>query len=220
DAIHRKGGEIRPRVAGSKALASALTIGSGGSAGTEGPIIQIGAAIGSSFGQVLNVNRRHMGVLVACGVAGGIAAIFNAPIAGVMFALEVFLKDFSFRTFSPVVFASVLSSSVTHALRPADEPIFPTVLLPAGDVFNGAELPFFFVLGLICALAGVLFTRALYRTEDLADALRIPEPIKPAIGAALLGISGVVVVSLGMQGGQQVPSFFGNGYPLIQTALN
>ncbi|MCH7700865.1 MAG: chloride channel protein [Planctomycetes bacterium] len=220
DAIHRKGGEIRLRVAGSKALASALTIGSGGSAGTEGPIIQIGAAIGSNFGQVLNVNRRHMAVLVACGVAGGIAAIFNAPIAGVMFALEVFLKDFSFRTFSPVVFASVLSSSVTHALRPADEPIFPTVLLPAGDVFNGAELPFFFVLGLLCALAGVLFTRALYRTEDLADALRIPEPIKPAIGAALLGISGVVVVSLGMQGGQQVPSFFGNGYPLIQTALN
>ncbi|MCP4245478.1 MAG: chloride channel protein [bacterium] len=218
DAIYRKGGVIRPRVAVAKAVSSALTIGSGGSAGTEGPIIQIGAALGSTVGQLLKVGRRQMGVLVACGVAGGIAAIFNAPIAGVLFALEIFLKDFSFKTFSPVVFASVLSCSVTHALRPVDVGIFEVASLKHFEYrFDGSELPFYLGLGVVCALAAVAFIRALYYTEDLAEKLKIRGPYVPVLGAVLLGVTGMAYFWL--SGSTEAPPFFGNGYPIIEEAI-
>ena len=219
DAIHRKGGEIRPRVAGAKAVASALTIGSGGSAGMEGPIIQIGAAVGSGIGQYLHIHRRQMGVVVCCGVSAGIAAIFNAPIAGVLFALEIFLKDFSFRTFSPVVFSSVISCSIMHGLGLRDEPIFEVrALAEAGYEFPGVELPLFLLLGLICSVGAVVFIRALYACEDLADRIRIYAPLKPAIGAIALGLSGVVY--LWLTGSSEMPAFFGNGYPAIESTLS
>ena len=217
DAIHRQGGVVRPRVAVAKAVASALTIGSGGSAGTEGPIIQIGAAIGSSFGQILRVKRSQMPVLVACGVAAGIAAIFNAPIAGVLFALEIFLRDFSFRTFSPVVFSSVLSCSVTHALMGEDKAIFfadPSV----GYTFSGMELPFFSVLGVLCALAGVAFIWTLYKTEDIFEAIKMPEAWKPVLGAFGLGLTGLAFCTVAA--GDTVPVFYGNGYPLIESVIS
>ncbi len=218
DALYRKGGEIRPRVASVKAIASALTIGSGGSAGTEGPIIQIGAAIGSSVGQFLNIQRRQMGILVACGVSAGIAAIFNAPIAGVLFALEIFLKDFSFRTFSPVVFSSVIACSVMHALRLEDAAIFEVeTLRNVGYVFMGTELPLFLILGILCSLAAVLFIRMLYATEDLADRLRFPEELKPALGAIGLGLTGIAYLVATQS--NLMPHFFGNGYPAIQSVL-
>ena len=216
DALYRKGGEIRPRVASAKAIASALTIGSGGSAGTEGPIIQIGAAIGSGVGQYFNIQRRNRGIVVACGVSAGIAAIFNAPIAGVMFALEIFLKDFSFRTFSPVVFSSVISCSVMHALSLEDVAIFEVqALRDVGYEFVGLELPLFMILGLLCALAAVMFIRALYFTEDVADRIKIPELLKPALGALGLGLTGMIYV-WAMQS-REMPGFFGNGYPAIQA---
>ena len=218
DAMYRKGSEVRPRIALAKAVTSALTIGSGGSAGTEGPIVQIGAAVGSSVGQFLRIQRRDMGIVVACGISAGIAAIFNAPIAGVLFALEIFLKDFSFRTFSPVVFSSVISCSIMHAIRLADEPIFEAVVLrEAGYVFAGLELPYFLLLGLLCALGSVAFIRSLYMFEDIADRIRLPEPLKPALGAALLGAVGIVFVVQTQQG--QMPPFFGNGYPIIKEIL-
>lgn len=221
DAMYRKGSEIRPRVAGAKVVASALTIGSGGSAGTEGPIVQIGAAVASAVGRYLRMQRRQMDIVVACGVSAGIAAIFNAPIAGVLFALEIFLKDFSFRTFSPVVFSSVISCSITHALRKHDEAIFEVrALRDAGfDVFVGAELPLFLILGIGCAIAAYAFIRALYYTEDLADVIRIPEALKPALGAIGLGIVGIAYV-LFLHGEEGVPPFFGNGYPAIEAALS
>jgi CIC family chloride channel protein len=218
DALYRKGGEIRARVASAKAIASALTIGSGGSAGTEGPIIQIGAAIGSGVGKYLHIPRREMGIMVACGVSAGIGAIFNAPIAGVLFALEIFLKDFSFRTFSPVVFSSVISCSIMHALRLEDEAIFEVqALRDMGYQFVGVQLPLFLILGLVCAVAGVVFIRALYYTEDIFEKLKFPEPLKPALGAIGLGLSGMIYVSLSSL--DQMPEFFGNGYPAIQSIL-
>ena len=218
DAMYRKGGEIRPRVAAAKAIASAATIGSGGSAGTEGPIIQIGAAIGSSVGQYFDIQRRHMGIVVACGVSAGIAAIFNAPIAGVLFALEIFLKDFSFRTFSPVVFSSVISCSVMHLLRTEDVAIFEVeALRDVGYMFVGIQLPLFLILGLLCALAAVVFIRGLYFTEDLIDRVRFPEQLKPSLGAIGLGLAGIVYVLATHS--KQMPPFFGNGYPAIQATL-
>ena len=220
DALYMKGGEVRPRVAAAKSIASALTIGSGGSAGTEGPIIQIGAAIGSSVGQFLHIPRRQMGIMVACGVSAGIGAIFNAPIAGVLFALEIFLKDFSFRTFSPVVFSSVISCTVMHAIRLEDQSIFEVEALRASEyLFAGLELPFFLVLGVLCAVAAVIFTKSLYATEDLADRIRIPEAMKPALGAVGLGLAGVAAFNL-MPDSGEVPAFFGNGYPAINAALS
>jgi len=219
DALHRKGGEIRPRVASAKAVASALTIGSGGSAGTEGPIIQIGAAIGSSVGQYLHIKRRHKGIVVACGVSAGVAAIFNAPIAGVLFALEIFLKDFSFRTFSPVVFSSVISCTIMHALGAEDVAIFEVKALPgAAYKFAGVELPLFLILGILCALAAVLFIRTLYLTEDIADKLKLPEPLKPALGAIGLGLAGIAYVLATHS--DQMPHFYGNGYSAIQSTLD
>ncbi len=218
DALYRGGGEIRPRVASAKAVASALTIGSGGSAGTEGPIIQIGAAIGSAIGHHLHIRRRQRGIVVACGVSAGIAAIFNAPIAGVLFALEIFLRDFSFRTFSPVVFSSVIGCSVMHVLSGEDAAIFEVQALRHGGYeFIPVELPLFLILGILCALGAVLFIRALYFTEDLTDLIRFPEPLKPALGAVGLGVLGVLHM-LGTSS-DQMPAFFGNGYPAIQAIL-
>ena len=218
DALYRKGGLIRGRVAAAKAIASALTIGSGGSAGTEGPIIQIGAAIGSRVAQFLHIPRRQMGVVVACGISAGIAAIFNAPIAGVLFALEIFLKDFSFRTFSPVVFSSVISCSIMHAIRLEDTAIFEVKALQGmGYVFLGTELHWFLLLGLLSAFAAVVFIRALYFTEDLTDRLRFPDALKPALGAVALGLSGVAFLTI--TGTHEAPDFFGNGYPAIKSAL-
>lgn len=219
DAMYRKGSEIRPRVAAAKAVSSALTIGSGGSAGTEGPIIQIGAAIGSSIGQYLRIPARQMGIVVACGVSAGISAIFNAPIAGVLFALEIFLRDFSFRTFSPVVFSSIISCTIMHRIRSQDVALFEVRALRDADyVFVGIELPFFLILGLLCALASVAFIRGLYAMEDLADRVALPEPLKPVLGAVALGMTGVCYVW--WTGSTEVPAFFGNGYPAIEFTLS
>lgn len=217
DATYRKGGTIRPRVALAKAVASAMTIGSGGSAGTEGPIVQIGAAIGSSFGQVMGVKRHHMNTLVACGVAGGIAAIFNAPIAGVLFALEIFMRDFSFKTFSPIVFASVISTSITHALRPADGGIFE-VASPELYIFNGSELPNYLLLGVMCALGALAFSRVLYAAEDVAQRIKLVDWVKPVIGAGLMGVMGLITVLATHS--DSTPAFYGNGYPLIRAAIS
>ncbi|MCK4658785.1 MAG: chloride channel protein [Phycisphaerae bacterium] len=218
DAILRRGARIRPRVALAKAVSSAFTIGSGGAAGTEGPIIQIGAALGSSFGQTFHVQARQMSVLVACGAAAGIAAIFNAPIAGVLFALEIFLRDFSFRTFSPVVFASVLGCSTMHALKGGTDIAIFEVHRPEYYVFHLSNLPYYLVLGFLCAWAAVLFIKVLYKAEDIFDALKVPEQLKPAIGAVGLGISGIVYLQV--VGGAGVPEFFGNGYPAIKAAIS
>ena len=218
DAILRRGARIRLRVAFAKAVSSALTIGSGGAAGTEGPIIQIGAALGSSAGQVLRVQARHMSVLVACGAAAGIAAIFNAPIAGVLFALEIFLRDFSFRTFSPVVFASVLGCSTMHALQGGSDVAIFEVYRAEAYVFQLSQLPYYLILGFLCAWAAVLFIKLLYKAEDVFDAMKVPEQLKPAIGAVGLGITGIVYLWVGGKAG--VPAFFGNGYPAIKAAIS
>lgn len=216
DAIVRKGGTIRPRVAIAKSLASALTIGSGGSAGTEGPIVQIGAALGSTFGQAVKIHPKHMAVLVGCGAAAGISSIFNAPIAGVLFALEIFLRDFSLQTFAPVVFASVLSSSVTHWIRGQDNEIFSVG--PRGDYFfNGQELPFYLVLGLLCAVGAVAFIKLLYLVEDVFDRLKVHGAFKPCIGAVALGLCGAAYCAIVADA--RMPQFFGNGYPVIRQTL-
>ncbi|MCK5270284.1 MAG: chloride channel protein [Sedimentisphaerales bacterium] len=219
DAIARKDSVIRPRVALAKAVSSALTIGSGGSAGTEGPIIQIGAALGSTAGQYFQIAKHNMPVLVGCGAAAGISAIFHAPIAGVLFALEIFLRDLNFKTFSPVLIASVISSVVVSALLGTNEALFPLVHPDTEYSFQWFELGNYIVLGLLCAAAAVFFIRLLYATEDLFSRLKVHHVAKPVIGAVGLGLLGLIMVYLLGDTRVGEPGIFGNGYLMIGRCI-
>lgn len=222
DAVYRKHGKIRPRVAIVKSLASACTIGSGGSAGAEGPIVQIGSAIGSGAAQLLRVGRDQTGTLLGCGAAAGIASVFNAPIAGVFFVLEIMLRDFSVRTFTPIVVASVFSTAVTQAVLGKNTAIFAVSDKLAGYVFTLPELPSYLALGLVCGAVAVGFIKMLYLTEDLAEKVRIHPIAKPVAGAALLGALGLTFLLLEgtANGSGALPPFFGNGYPVIGALLD
>lgn len=220
EAVALRGGRIRPRVALVKSIASSITIGSGGSAGREGPIVQIGSAIGSTVGQVLNLSNERTSNLVACGAAAGIAATFNAPIAGVIFALEIILGRFSVRYFSSVVVASV-SASIIGRIAFGDLPAFN---IPIEYGVNSLwEFLFYPFLGVLAAIVGVVFTRSLYWSEDLFDNIkRLPEWFKPAVGGALLGVLALVypLVSLTQPiTWTGTPQIFNVGYDIIESAL-
>lgn len=221
DAVIRRQGKIRPRIAVVKSLASACTIGSGGSAGAEGPIVQIGAAIGSGLAQLLRISREQATTLLGCGAAAGIASVFNAPIAGVFFVLEILLRDFSLKTFTPIVVASVFSAAVTQAIIGQNEAIFA-----AGDelqryVFTISELPSYVVLGLFCGVVAVAFAKTLYFSEDVFEKAPIHPLLKPVAGALLLGLLGVAFLLVpALRGEASVPSFFGNGYDAIRAMLD
>ena len=204
EAVALRSGIIRKRVLIVKLLASAISISTGGSVGREGPIVQIGSAIGSTLGQVLKVSADRMRTLVGCGAAAGIAATFNAPIAGSMFALEVILGDFGLATFSPIVISSVVSTVVSRAYL-GDTPAF---IVPVYELVSAWELPMYLVLGLFCAAVGVTFTKTLYRFEDLFANLKFPEYLKAVAGGLILGAVGLFF-----------PQILGVGYGAIDQAL-
>ena len=230
-AIIRRSGKIPTKVGIVKVMASICTVGTGGSAGAEGPIVQIGSTIGSAMGRRFRVPRSHWPTLVGCGAAAGIASVFNAPIAGVFFVLEILLRDFSMRTFTPIVIASVFSATATHALQQewtgggagekVDRALFA---FNAGEnyTFTFVELPSFVVLGVLCALIAVGFTKLLHRSENIYEKVRLHPIIKPVTGAAMLGVLGVGYVLIAQSAGstQHVPSFFGNGYATILALLD
>ncbi|MEN0021178.1 MAG: chloride channel protein, partial [Planctomycetota bacterium] len=221
-ALVQRGGEIPARIGIVKVIASILTVGSGGSAGTEGPIVQIGATAGSVFGRSLRVDREHLRTLVGCGAAAGIAAIFNAPIAGVFFVLEILLRDFSLRTFMPIVISSVFASVTTQAVTGEPTAIFDASQLAEAQ-FLPQELPSYVVLGGVCGLVAVLFNRLLHWGEDVYDRVRIHPLLKPLTGALLLGSLGVAFIALSgvwqSEGRASVPDFYGNGYETIRSLL-
>jgi len=204
EAIALKGGVIRKRVVVVKTLASAICIGSGGSVGREGPIVQIGSAVGSTLGQFLKVSADRMRILVGCGAAAGIAATFNAPVAGAMFALEIILGDFGLATFSPIVISSVVATAVYQAYLGNN----PAFIVPVYELVSAWEFPMYLFLGLFCALVGVTFTRTLYRIEDLFDEIKFPEYLKGIIGGLFLGV-----------GSLAFPQILGVGYGAINLAL-
>lgn len=203
-AVAQKGGKIRPVVAVVKSIASAVCIGSGGSVGREGPIVQIGSALGSTLGQWFKMSESRIRMLVACGAAGGIAATFNAPIAGAFFALEVILNEFSTSAFGAVVISSV-TASVIGRLAFGNTPAFP---LPSYVTPSPQELPFYILFGVLCAFAGVYFSKILYWFEDSFDKIKIPEYLKPVPGGLMLGALGLFL-----------PQIFGVGYPSMSLAL-
>ena len=204
EAVALKGGVIRKRVVVVKSLASAISISTGGSVGREGPIVQIGSAIGSVLGQFMKVSADRMRTLVGCGAAAGIAATFNAPIAGSMFALEVILGDFGLATFSPIVISSVVATAISRAFL-GDIPAF---IVPAYQLVSAWELPMYLMLGIFCAVVGVTFTKTLYRIEDIFDAIKFPEYLKGIIGGLILGVASLVF-----------PQILGVGYGAIDMAL-
>ncbi len=204
EAVALKSGIIRKRIVFIKSLASAICIASGGSVGREGPIVQIGSAIGSTIGQILKVSGDRIRTLVGCGAAAGIAATFNAPIAGSMFALEIILGDFALATFSPIVISSVTATAISrHFLGNA-----PAIIVPTYQLISAWEFPLYVSLGLFCAVLGVTFTTVLYRFEDLFENLKFPEYLKAVLGGFIIGIMGLLF-----------PHILGVGYGAIDLCL-
>ena len=206
EAVALKHGIIRRRIVASKILASAISIGTGGSVGREGPIVQIGSAIGSTLGQILGASRSKIRTMVGCGAAAGIAATFNAPVAGVLFSLEIILGDFGVRRFTPIVVSSVIATAVSHHFL-GNAPAFAIPV--AYEMVSPFELLSYSVLGIAAALVALLFIWMIYRAEDLFEALRIPPVLKAALGGLLIGLIGL-----------KIPHVFGVGYETIEEALN
>lgn len=199
---------------GVKSLSSVITMGSGGSAGPEGPIVEIGSVIGSFVGRMARVSRRRLGVLVGCGAASGIAAVFNAPIGGVFFALEIILGDFAIRTFSPVVLSSVVAAVVSKALL-GDSPAFT---VPFEQIFSETHLSLdsvlglllgYVLLGLVCGGLGAIFITSLYKAQDVFTGIRFPLWLKPMIGGLCVGLVGI-----------ELPQVLGEGYYNVSEALS
>ncbi|MBN1276371.1 MAG: chloride channel protein [Deltaproteobacteria bacterium] len=204
EAVALKSGIIRKRIVLVKSLASAICIGSGGSVGREGPIVQIGSAIGSGIGQVLRVSADRIRTLVGCGAAAGIAATFNAPIAGSMFALEIILGDFSLTTFSPIVISSVTATAISrHFLGNT-----PAIIVPGYQLVSAWEFPIYVLLGLFCAIIGVIFIKVLYRVEDIFGRIKFPEYFKALLGGFVIGVMGLLF-----------PHILGVGYGAIDLSL-
>ncbi len=205
EAVSLRGGRIRPRVVIAKMFASAVCIASGGSVGREGPIVQIGSTIGSSLGQYLKIDERRLRTLVGCGAAAGIAATFNAPVAGALFAVEIILGDFGVSQFSPIVISSV-AATVISRLFFGDSPAFA---VPSYSLINVFELVIYAFLGICAGLASILFIKALYGLEDIFDKIKLYFPLKTAFGGLIIGLIAL-----------KFPEIFGVGYETINSALH
>ncbi|MHB1350450.1 MAG: chloride channel protein [Desulfobulbaceae bacterium] len=204
--VNLENGVIQGRNIFIKLIATALTIGSGNSAGVEGPIAQIGGALGSKVGQVFRVSGRRMKVYIAAGCAGGIAGIFNAPIAGIFFAAEiVLLGSYEMSSFSALVIASALATVVSRAYY-GEVPAFP---IPDYHVVNPfVEIPLYIILALIIGVLAVLHTRCFYFIRDWFRSLPLHAQVKPILGALAVGWIGIAF-----------PQVMGNGYSYIEEIL-
>jgi H+/Cl- antiporter ClcA len=205
EAVMMNRSRIEPRVAILKPISAAIAIGTGGPFGAEGPIIQTGGAVGSLVGQAFHTTASERKVLLACGAAAGMSATFNTPIAGVILAIELLLFEFKARSFIPLVIASTLATAVHMQLFGAG-PMFQVTPMDFGIP---KALPFYLLLGLVCGLAAVGFSKSLYWMEDQFEKLPVDELWWPAIGALGLGIIGYFV-----------PRVLGVGYDTIGDILN
>ncbi len=207
-AVAENGGRIRPQVTIVKALASAICIGTGGSVGREGPIVQVGSALASTLGQLVRMSEGRLRIIVACGAAGGISATFNAPITGVFFGFEIVLREFSLDALFGTMLAAVSADLVGRAFF-GSGPFFAQV--PHGlAVSHDYVYLLIALLGIGAGLVGVGFKTVLYRLEERADVLwhGRPEWARPAVGGLALGA--VLLV---------LPQMYGVGYPVMNNVL-
>lgn len=204
EAVWTKSGRIRKRIVAIKALASSITIASGGSVGREGPIVQIGSAFGSTIGQLLKIKPRLMKTLVGCGAAGAVAATFNTPIAGVIFAIEVIVLELKTKSFVPLVISSVFATVLTR-LYIGNEPAF---FVPEYSLKSPNELILYLLLGIIAGVVGVVVIRTLYKTEDFFHEVNSPFWAKPIIAGLILAFIG-----------SHFPQIYGVGYETMTDVL-
>ncbi len=214
DAIYYRGGVIRPVVALVKSLASAIAIGSGSSVGREGPIIQIGSALGSTLGQIIRMPAGQRISLVAAGAGAGIAATFNTPIGGVMFAIELMMPEVSVETFLPVAVATGTATFVGRWFL-GDAPAFHVPPLQAMAVDSSAllVLVLFAVLGALCGLGAAGFIRGLHLAEDLFDRIK-SRYVRHMLGMLIVGV--LMYLLLRTLGQYYVD---GVGYATVQAVL-
>lgn len=200
------GGRIRPRVILAKAVTASLSIGSGGSVGREGPIVQIGSALGSAVGQLTGVGTAQVKLLVACGAAGAVGATFNAPIAGVMFALEVVLGSFAARSFGLVVISAVSATALSQATL-GNEPAFH--LLQEFTLVSPMEFGLYLILGGLLGLVAAFYVRSVYWFEDTFGAWGASPTTKALVG-------GLAVGAMGLFGSELI---LGSGHEGVERAL-
>jgi chloride channel protein, CIC family len=204
EAVALAGGRLRYFRMPAKAIVSALGIGAGASVGPEDPSVQIGANLGSMLGQILHISEDRLRALVAAGAAAGIAAAFNAPIAGVFFALEIVLGEIGGSALGMIVVAAVISAVFTQAVS-GPQPAFS---IPSYAFHSIDELPFYVGLGLLAGPIAAGYVRALYRVQDLFSNWQIQRWVKPAVAGLIVGITGIFL-----------PQVFGVGYDSIELTL-
>lgn len=205
ESVSLTGGRLRYQKAPAKMVAAAISIGSGASVGPEDPSVQIGSYLGSMVSQLLHFSDERMRSLVAAGAASGIAAAFNAPIAGVFFALEIILGEISGSAFGVVMLASVVSSVFTQMIS-GNEPAFR--ITPYIYSINW-QIPLYLVLGVLAGPVAAAYIRLLYLAQDAFSHLKIPGWVKPAIAGLILGLIGLIL-----------PQILGIGYDTIGNILN
>lgn len=206
EAFHRKGGVIRGRVPIVKTIASIITIGTGGSAGREGPIAQIGAGFGSFMATKLGLSVKDRRILLLAGMAGGIGATFRSPLGGALFAVEVLYRDpeFEHEGLIPCIISSIIAYSLFGSVT-GWKPLLDT---PSFSFDHPSELFLYLALGIVCALCGVFYVKFFYGMRDGFRKIPIPNWTKPALGGLLLGLLAMYI-----------PQVLGSGYGWVQAAL-
>jgi CIC family chloride channel protein len=201
--VSRRGGLLRLRSSVSRLVSSCLTIGSGGSAGPEAPVVMSGSAIGSNIARGLGLNERQRIILLGCGAAGAIAAIFNAPIAGMVFAMEVILGEWSRISLAPIAIASVAGAEISHVLRGNQIPFGPAMFsIDTFDIVASAGL------AVATAVASILLTRLLRRSHQMWERLPTPTWIRALLGGSTVGLIGL-----------SIPIVLGEGYAAVRRAI-
>lgn len=203
-AVVIRDGQIRHRTTLFKMLSSVISIGSGASVGREGPIVHIGASVGSSLAQVVRLSAEWRRVFLACGAAAGIAATFNAPMAGMLFATEIILVDFQISYLSHIAVSTVTATVISHHFLGR----LPTFDVPVFRLGSYWEIPLYFLLGLLAGGIALLFIRSISLIEDAFDRSRLPIFVRPAIGGLCVGL-----MAIGW------PHVLGVGYQTVNLVL-
>ena len=206
-AFHRFRGIINARIPIIKMLASAVTIGSGGSAGREGPIAQIGAGFGSLIATLFRLSDSERRMLLIAGMAGGIGSIFRSPLGGAMYAVEVlYRKDYEVEAIIPAFISSIIAYIIFVSLMGSKDPIFIT---PEVKIYSFLEIPLYLLLGILSAIVAIIYIKIFYLIHNMFKKLKISNYLKPAIGGLITGIIGIFI-----------PQALGMGYGYVQEVID